>query len=232
MLSKQNRAHRLFIAWVLVGLCVPLAGPLLVSADEPQPSDAIVVIGGDHKPERIRRAVELFQQGYAPIVIISAGTRVQEGGDDLPEAEVMRRQAIALGLPETALRIEAQSQSTFQNAYYTAAISQAHQFTSILLVTSTYHSRRAGRIFKEVFGPRVSILVQPSPLNECTVCWWFQADQVGVVFYEYYSWLRYWLGIRLATEAPPKPRAQPTASRATHGKSQARWRSQTADAGR
>lgn len=193
----------LLLLFGLLGVCALSAGPLLVQADVPRQADAIVVIGGDHKPERVQRAVELYQQGYAPIVILSAGTQVQEGAEPLPEAEVMRRQALALELPATAVLLETESQSTFQNAYYTAALSQAHHYTSILLVTSTYHSRRAGLIFKEVFGPTTTVLVQPAPTNLCTLCWWFQADQVGVVFYEYYNLGRYWLGTRLPNEAPP-----------------------------
>ncbi|MBP7692361.1 MAG: YdcF family protein [Anaerolineales bacterium] len=166
-------------------------------------SDAIVVIGGDHKPERVQRAVELFQQGYAPVVIISAGTRVAEGQETLAEAEVMRRQAVALGMPAAALLIEAQSQSTFQNAYYTAALSRTHHYARILLVTSVFHSRRAAHIFREVYGPAVTILSEPASPTACSVCWWFQPDQIGVVAYEYYNWVRYGLGIRLPNELAP-----------------------------
>ena len=114
----------------------------------------------------------------------------------MPEAEVMRRQALALGLPGTALLIEDQSQSTYQNAYYAKLISATYRFKSILLVTSTYHSRRAGYIFREVFGPDVAIWVQPVPPDLCTVCWWWQLDQAGVVLYEYYNWAL--LGIQSA----------------------------------
>lgn len=187
----------------LLWLGIIFAGWPLVESSELAIADAIVVIGGDHKPERVQRAVELYQQGYAPIVIISAGTLVTEGAEVLAEAEVMRRQALALGLSEAAILIEDQSQSTFQNAYFTVAISKAHGYSSIILVTSTFHSRRAGHIFREVYGPSPRIFVQPAPLNACGLCWWFQPDQIGVVFYEYYNWARYWLGVRLPNESPP-----------------------------
>ncbi|MDY0019434.1 MAG: YdcF family protein [Anaerolineae bacterium] len=202
-LSLISRSRLLLLALSAIGLCGVIAGPLLVRADAPCQADAIVVIGGDHKPDRVRRAVELYQQGYAPVVIISAGTQVAEGEEILPEAEVMRRQAVAMGMPESALLIEDQSQSTFQNAYYTAELLRARGYDSILLVTSTYHSRRAGHIFGEVFEATVSISVQPSPADPCAICWWFHADQARVVLYEYYNWGRYWLGIRLPKEMPP-----------------------------
>lgn len=106
-------------------------------------------------------------------------------------------------MPESALLIEDQSQSTFQNAYYTQALSAEHGFHTLVLVTSAYHSRRAARIFREVFGPDTAIWVQAAPPIPCRVCWWFQPDQAGVVVYEYYNWARYWLGLRLPAEAPP-----------------------------
>jgi len=179
------------------------AGSLLVANDTPQPSDVIIVIGGDHKPERVKRAVELYQQGYAPIVIISAGTKVWEGDEWMHEAEVMRRQALMRGLPEADLWLESESLSTFQNAYYTKAICQSKGFKSVLLVASAYHSRRAKRIFQDVFGENISVSVQAAPQTLCTLCWWFQPDQVSVILYEYYNWGRYWLGIRLSNETPP-----------------------------
>lgn len=187
----------------LIVLCGWLGGSLLVRGDAIQPADAIVVIGGDHKPERVARAVELYQQGYAPVVIISAGTLVAEGQEVLAEAKVMERQAVALGLPKSVIILEDQSQSTFQNAYFTSILCQEGGYNSIILVTSTFHSRRAGQIFREVYGEAVSIFVQPAPPNACAICWPLQPHQWDVVAYEYYNWARYWLDLRLPNEAPP-----------------------------
>ena len=167
---------------------------MLVANDNSQSADAIIVIGGDHKPERVKRAVELYQQGYAPVVIISAGTEVLEGNEWLPEAEVVRRQALAFGLPESILWVENKSLSTYQNAYYTHAICEAQGFKSVLLVASAYHSQRAKRIFQDVFGTAISVSMQSTPVNLCTLCWWFEPHQATVVLYEYYNWGRYWLG--------------------------------------
>lgn len=191
---------RLWGVLIALGLCLILAGLPLIRSDELAKADAIVVIGGDHKPERVQRAVELYQQGYAPVVIISAGTVVSEGNEQLAEAEVMRRQSLAFGLPESVIILEDQSQSTFQNAYYTSALCQERGCKSILLVTSLFHSRRAGQIFQEVYDSAITVHVQPA--EGCGVCWWFQPDQIGVVFYEYYNWARYWLNVRLPNEAP------------------------------
>jgi uncharacterized SAM-binding protein YcdF (DUF218 family) len=164
----------------------------LISEDVAQPSDAIIVIGGDHKPERIRRAVGLYQMGFAPKVIISSGTTVLEGNEQLPEAELMHRQALSIGLPETAIIVEAQSKSTFENASYSKQICREYGIRSILLVTSALHSKRAKTIFQDVMEPEITVRVQPALSESCPACSLFDPSQIYVVFYEYQNWIRYW----------------------------------------
>lgn len=195
---KTLHKKRRVVYKILVGLLFAflagllLSGPLLILQDVAQPSDAIIVIGGDHKPERIRRAVELYQMGFAPRVIISAGTIVLEGNAQLPEAELMRRQSLSMGLPETAIIVEAQSQSTFENAFYSKRICREYGIRSILLVTSALHSKRAKRIFQSVMEPEITVKVQPALSESCPACSLFDPSQIYVVLYEYQNWIRYW----------------------------------------
>lgn len=113
-----------FVSILLIGFIsfIIFAGDFLIVEDVTKSAEAIVVIGGDHKPQRMQRTVELYQQGYAPIVVISAGTLVLEGSETLPEAEVMRQQAISLGLSEDVIVLEDQSNSTLENALFTKQI--------------------------------------------------------------------------------------------------------------
>ncbi len=169
------------------------AGPFLVVHDPLQSADAIVVIGGDHKPERMQQAAQLYRQHQAPLIIISAGTIVLEGNQQVAEAQVMYRQARELGLPDEVLILEQASKSTYENAVYTKALCLARGIHSILLVTSAYHSRRARRLFQDVYGSAISVAVQPAPAVGCALCWPCHIDQVRVVAYEYWNWMQYWL---------------------------------------
>lgn len=158
----------------------------LVVQDPTLPADAIVVIGGDHKPSRIRKAVELYSRGYAPIVIISGGARVKEGSDWIIEAELMRYQALGQGLPDQIILLETQSTTTVENAFYVAETCRNHGFRRILLVTSPFHSRRAKIIFRDVLDPSVNILVQPAlDSGFCVTCWWQRSDTRLIVLSEY-----------------------------------------------
>jgi uncharacterized SAM-binding protein YcdF (DUF218 family) len=182
-----------FLGSFFVGVMLLMAGPFLVIESAPHPAQAIVVIGGDHKPARISKTIELYQEGYAPIVIISAGTSVLEGEEWMAEAEVMKKQALSLGLPERAIVVEAKSLSTYENALYSKQLCQKNNITSILLVTSAYHSRRAYRTFREEMGTEVSVSIQPADVNYCGICWPLHLDQAYVVGYEYYNWVKYWV---------------------------------------
>jgi uncharacterized SAM-binding protein YcdF (DUF218 family) len=176
---------RLVICLGGVLLLLILSPLLLVAQDDVLQADGIVVIGGDHKPERVKRAVELYQQGYAPLVIVSAGTIVQEGGELIPEADVMHRLALEMGLPDSVMVLETQSQSTLGNAYYSKQVCEVYGIESILLVTSAYHSRRARRIFFQTLGPEILVSAQPAPRGHHPLFWWLHPDQAYVVFYEY-----------------------------------------------
>jgi uncharacterized SAM-binding protein YcdF (DUF218 family) len=167
----------------------------LVAQDALHPADAIVIVGGDHKPERVAHGVALYKQGYAPVVILSTGTMVWEGEDYIAEAEVLRRQSLALGLPSEAILIEDASNSTAENALFTAQLSEAQGFDSLLLVTSPYHSRRARHIFQAHLPPTLHISTQPAPLPFCHLCWLWHPDYGHTVLYEYYNWARLFFGI-------------------------------------
>jgi uncharacterized SAM-binding protein YcdF (DUF218 family) len=185
----------------LVLVLLWLSPSLLVRSERPQPADAIVIIGGDHKPARIAKAVQLYQAGYAPDVLLSAGNWVLEGNAKMPEDWVLKRLAVANGIPDSAILLEADSLSTVQNAGFTAKIAQAHGWEHILLVTSHFQSRRAAWLFRQHYPSNISIQVIPA--DGCTLCWLVQPDQAEVVGYEWFHSTRQSLGLWNANESLP-----------------------------
>jgi len=169
-----------------VGVVVAaLSGPLLIAYDRAEPADAIVVIGGDHKPERVWWAANLYREGYAPRIIISGGTVVYEGDEWITEAKMMLRYARIWGVPDDAAVLEEASSSTLENALYCREICVERGWRSILLVTSPYQSRRARRTFRQVLGPDIRVSVQPALQGYYRLFWWCYPDHIFVVLYEY-----------------------------------------------
>jgi uncharacterized SAM-binding protein YcdF (DUF218 family) len=116
-------------------------------------ADAVVVLGCRASAalnRRLDRGIRLFQQGAAPLLVLSGG-----GAGPLPEAEVMRRAALACGVPETALLIEPRSRNTFENARETARLLASRGLRSVLLVSDRAHLLRAALLFR-LAGLRVA----------------------------------------------------------------------------
>jgi uncharacterized SAM-binding protein YcdF (DUF218 family) len=116
-------------------------------------ADAIVVLGCRGPAALLRRleiGIRLFDQGAAPLLVLSGG-----GSGPVPEAELMRRAAIADGVPPTALLIDSLSRDTFENARETARLLSARGLRSVLLVSDRVHLPRAVLLFR-LAGLRVA----------------------------------------------------------------------------
>jgi uncharacterized SAM-binding protein YcdF (DUF218 family) len=178
--------------WILGLTLLALAilpGQILVVRERPVHADAIVVIGGDHKPQRVRRAVRLYDRGLAPLVIFSSGTVVAHGDDVMTEAEVMQRMALKRDLPSQAMLLETASLDTIENAKHVRDLCQEHDLQSLLLVTSAFHSRRANRAFHQVMDPEIAIYAQPAHHGFCSYTWWLCPRQTYALTYEYWAWI-------------------------------------------
>ena len=87
----------------------------LAVADEPAPSDAIFVFGGPllAMPER---AAALFAAGFAPVILVTghSGTH-DDSGWDRPSAVVFAEHLRALGVPDAAVIVQAESTNTLED---------------------------------------------------------------------------------------------------------------------
>jgi uncharacterized SAM-binding protein YcdF (DUF218 family) len=138
-------------------------------------ADAIVVLGcrlqadGRASPalcRRVARGVALFRQGAAPVLVLSGG-----GLTAVPEAEVMRRLAVAAGVPQAALIVEPRSRNTLENARETARILRARGLSTVVLVSDRVHLPRAALLFRHaglnVAGRAASL--PPAPAREAVL---------------------------------------------------------------
>jgi uncharacterized SAM-binding protein YcdF (DUF218 family) len=109
----------------------------------------IVALSGD-TGARTETAVDLWKRKYAPLILFAGAA---EDPNSVASGEIMKREAVALGVPDSAILVEPSSNTTEQNARLVANLMQAHGLRSAILVTSPYHQRRAAYLFGQVFGP-------------------------------------------------------------------------------
>jgi uncharacterized SAM-binding protein YcdF (DUF218 family) len=104
---------------------------------------------------RCRHAAWLYREGWRMPVVTSGG---REG--DRVMAEIMRDALIAEGVPRENIWLEGESNSTRENAAFSAKLLLPRGIRRIVLVTEAYHMRRSEREFlKEGFN------VEPAPCS-------------------------------------------------------------------
>jgi len=172
-----------------------IAQPLRLS-QPPRPVDAIVVLGGGvgesgkaggGYQERVKQAVDLYQQGQAPRIIFCSGFTWS-----LQEAEVMKDLALAEGISGSAIELQKTAKNTHEAVLFVTQMLRAEQLGSILLVSSPYHMRRALWTWHKS-APDIRII--PAPVDRSQ----FYAhkrgaslEQIRGIAHEYAAIAAYW----------------------------------------
>ena len=133
-------------------------------------AQAIVVLGGntannrenwflelsDHPSthSRVDTASELYHANKAPKIIVSGGAPA----GDVSEAKGMAAKLVAKGVSKSAIMLENNSTTTYENAEFTANELIRNEINSIILVTSALHTPRSMAVFD-----RYNLAVTPAP---------------------------------------------------------------------
>lgn len=121
-------------------------------------ADVIVLLGGamrgdsglgtlpdlNQQADRLVYAAALYKAGKAPVILLTGGG----SPDDRPESEQMSDIIAVLGVPEDATVLETESRDTHDNAVFSARIIRGRGYQRVLLVTSSWHMRRAKASFE------------------------------------------------------------------------------------
>ena len=128
----------------------------------PPRADALVVPSGDPDGLREAEAARLWQQGLAPVIVVSGGSIAWQ----TVAARVMAHHLEALGVPPGAILVEERATSTAENAAFTLPLVRALEARRVVVVTSNYHVRRARLAFRRVYEPagiELSVHGTPDP---------------------------------------------------------------------
>jgi uncharacterized SAM-binding protein YcdF (DUF218 family) len=184
MLQRMRRRLRwLAITFaVLLGVAVTLfcaSASLLTVSNCPDKADCIVVLGGGNW-SRIPHAVELYQRGVAPVILVT-------GHGDTADSV---RMLLKAGVPESAILQEGESRSTRENATLSVPILREHGFSNVVVTTSWYHSRRGLACFHKA-APDLSFHSCPEGQGSLRRLW-ENGYERSRVFLEWGKILYYW----------------------------------------
>ncbi len=195
-------ATAVVVALPLLGIAGLVAGRALVVADPvPSHADAIVVMAGSVS-DRILEAARLYREGVAPLVVITherlprGGATLRANGVRLPEShELARRGLRALGVPDAAIRdLRRRARSTRSEARVIARWACKARLTSLVVVTSPSHTRRARLLLRQALLPDVEVTVRPAPAAMYRGArWWRDRRAAKEVLSEYEKLANFWL---------------------------------------
>ena len=127
---------------------------LVIESPIPQ-ADAILVLGGESQARPVA-AAKLYREGVASkVFIIGRG-----------DHETNRRALLSGGVPEDRITTEKESKSTLENADFAKPLLEAAGVRRVLLVTSSFHARRALATFQQR-NPGIEFGVTTSRIG-----WW------------------------------------------------------------
>ena len=159
------------------------AGSYLVRAEAPQKADLALVLAGDYVGRRILAAAELARQGYVPKVLVSGPA----GFYGVHECELSIPFAVKHGYPESYfLHFENDARSTAQEARDAVGELDRLSAHKVLLVTSDYHTRRAGNTFRDA-APGVQFVIVAAPDGDFTASGWWRTREGRKI------WLMEWI---------------------------------------
>ena len=174
------------------GILIITVGHFLAADDAVSQVDAIVVLGGeDGSFFRVQHGMDLFNAGYAPVVVFSGGT-LKDAGLACSSAQLSLEAAQQLGLPADATIIASGAQSTYDEAVNMRRLAQQHGWHSLIIVTDLFHTRRAARTFRTLLpDTTIHISAAPDPRYNAGR-WWQNEHSLVAVFNELIKLGFYW----------------------------------------
>jgi uncharacterized SAM-binding protein YcdF (DUF218 family) len=192
---------RLFLAFAVLVLLSLLsyrlilraAGEALVESHPPEKADAVLVLGGDWRGERVKLGGQLVAQGYAPIALVSGAVSIY----GVNEADLAIAFAVDHGVPKNYFEpLYLRALSTRGEANVFRPELQKRKIKKLLLVTSNYHTRRAAALFRSTYGDSLEVIPVAAPDEYFTPTgWWHNREGQKTIFFEYCKVVASWLGM-------------------------------------
>jgi uncharacterized SAM-binding protein YcdF (DUF218 family) len=183
-----------------------VAGGFWVVEDPLERADALIILSDDNfYADRATRAVELYRQGWAPLVVAS-GRRLRPYAGI---AELMEHDLVERGMPKQAiLKFPQMADSTREEAIALRSFVEERRWRSVLVVTSNSHTRRARYILSRVLPSAVTVRVASARDSDYDPDhWWETRRGQKRFFHEAVGMLVAWWELR-------GPRAQASAPQA------------------
>jgi uncharacterized SAM-binding protein YcdF (DUF218 family) len=137
-------------------------------------TDAIVVLTGGRG--RVEEGVKLYRAGEGRLLLLI-------GVDP-----TVKKWELYTGRGADNVILENASRNTLENALYARDLIAGHNVSSIKLITSRYHMKRATLIFRNALAKDVAIYPHPVDSKNLKEEWWSHGGSFKLLFSEFYKY--------------------------------------------
>ena len=161
----------------------------------PRHADAIAILGGDEDGERASRALSLFRESFAPIVVL---TGLQRDSKAVPAALNWRAEFLETqGIPKTSIRFELEARNSYTEAEQLLALMRKEGWRTLIVVSDPPHMRRLAWTWARVFeGSGLSYVLVASKPDWWDAGRWWRDEKAGQFVITEYIKLVYYMARR------------------------------------
>ncbi len=168
------------VVYALRNVLLPLPAKWLIKEDELQKVDAMIVLSGSGY-DRGNEAARIFKGGYVSKIVCPGGNPAYEFRIlklFISESEAAKLNLIRNNVPDSSIVVISKGTSTVEEAKFLYAFLNEHKYQKVILLTSLYHTRRAGRIFRKEFqNSDVQFIVRGAKSSRFDEYkWWLNED--------------------------------------------------------
>ncbi len=175
-------------------------GGVLIYQDTLIQADAMIVLSGGAF-ERGNAGAEIFQTHAVKKIICPGGNIIYDVlilyGDTMYESDITRLRIIQQGVPDSIVIAIHDGTSTFEEAVEMKNYCTTHQISSMVIVSSLFHTARVHKVYKQVFrDSQIRLCVRGAhAIRYDETLWWkseegliaFQNEMIKTVYY----WFKY-----------------------------------------
>lgn len=130
----------------------------------------VVALGGgitsDGEPlpatvARARGAAALYRSGRVHRIVMSGAHGMFDPPPLRPEAVAMAQVAVAAGVPDDDIAVEARSRDTIGNIWFTKPMLAERGWHRVIVVTSGWHAPRVCYLTQTIWGPSYRVAIEP-----------------------------------------------------------------------
>ena len=145
--------------------------------DDGETADAAILLGGNphNAMERAEAAAALYRAGRVQYIVASGGVEWEYEGEQISEADLMKRVLLAGGVPEEAILLDQLARTTKENMLCSTIVLERTlkiaKISSVVIVTSQAHMKRSLALAKALLPRKFRISGYPAYPKQTKEAW-------------------------------------------------------------